>query len=246
MASARNKSLPQLAFWLESDSQKACEIARLAGFEMVIFDMEHGILDELALDRLVPLCGQLGLTPYVRVSEATQPRIQAALDIGARGVILPQLRDLAHAEGLARYAKYPPLGLRGMGYSRTMSYAGPSDEFVASENRDRLCYVMIETPGALAASAEIASLPFVDGLFVGPSDLSLTRGRGVFNASEPDFADLRLVAAAARDAGKLWAAAAGNHQYRSQAMRLDPAFLAVADDLSALAAGFRSLLDQAR
>ena len=62
---------PGLAFWLESDSQKACEIARRAGFDIVIFDMEHGVLDELALDRLVPFCAQLGLTPYVRVSEAT-------------------------------------------------------------------------------------------------------------------------------------------------------------------------------
>lgn len=236
--------LPKWAFWLESDSQKACEIARLAGFGIVIFDMEHGILDEAALDRLVPLCDRLGLAPYVRVSEATQPRIQAALDIGARGVILPQIRDLAHAAIAASYAKYPPLGSRGMGYSRTMSYAGPSDEFVAGENRDRLCYVMIETPGALAAAAEIASLPFVDGLFIGPSDLSLTRGRGVFSASEQDFADMRLVATAAQGAGKPWAAAAGNGEYRKQAMRHDPAFLAVADDLSALAAGFRLLWSQ--
>ena len=236
---------PQWAFWLESDSQKACEIARLAGFDIVIFDMEHGILDEAALDRLVPLCQGLGLAPYVRVSEAAQPRVQAALDIGARAVILPQIRDLDHAGGAARFAKFPPLGLRGMGYSRTMGYAGPGDGFVAAENRERLCYAMIETPGALAAAAEIAALPFVDGLFVGPSDLSLTRGRGVFSCSDQDVADMRVVAAAAQGAGKSWAAAAGHREYRLQATRHAPAFLAIADDLSALAAGFRLLRAQA-
>jgi 4-hydroxy-2-oxoheptanedioate aldolase len=232
---------PGLAFWLETDSQKACEIARLSGFDIVIFDMEHGILDETALDRLVPFCRQLGLSPYVRVSEATQPRIQVALDIGAQGVILPQIKDLEHAAAVVRFAKFPPLGLRGLGYSRTMHYGAPSNEYIARENRDRLCYAMIETPGALAVAADIAALPCVDGLFVGPSDLSLTRGRGVFSASEADAGDLRTVAAVAHRAKKKWAAAASHPKYRKQALSLGPAFLAVADDLSALVAGFESL-----
>ena len=87
MEQPKREARTGLAFWLESDNQKACEIARLAGFDIVIFDMEHGILDEPALDRLVPYCSGLGLTTYVRVSEATQPQIQIALDIGAHGVI---------------------------------------------------------------------------------------------------------------------------------------------------------------
>jgi 4-hydroxy-2-oxoheptanedioate aldolase len=230
-----------LAFWLESDNQKACEIARLAGFEIVIFDMEHGVLDEQVLDRLVPFCDMLGLKPYVRVSEATQPRIQMALDIGAQAVILPQIKDLEGAMSVVRFAKYPPLGLRGLGYSRTISYGAADDDSVERENRERLCYAMIETPGALAAAAEIAQLPCVDGLFVGPADLSLTRGRGVFKASAADIADLKTVAAAAHAAGKRWGAAAANPVYREEALTLSPAFIATADDLSALVAGFRLL-----
>ena len=232
---------PGLAFWLESDSQKACEIARRAGFDIVIFDMEHGVLDELALDRLVPFCAQLGLTPYVRVSEATQPRIQTALDIGARGVILPQIKDLQHAAQVVCFAKFPPLGLRGLGYSRTMSYGSPDNEFIARENRDRLCFAMIETPGALAAAGGIAELACVDGLFIGPSDLSLTRGRGVFIGLEADVDDLKVIANAARSVGKKWAAAAAHPRYRMHALSLKPHFLAIADDLSAMYAGFRAL-----
>jgi 2-keto-3-deoxy-L-rhamnonate aldolase RhmA len=235
-----------IAFWLESDSQKACEIAKLAGFDIVIFDMEHGVLNEMALDRLVPYCGSLGLDTYVRVSEATQPRIQAALDIGANGVILPQIRDLAHARSVAGFAKYPPLGLRGMGYSRTMAYAGPDERYVNKENRERQCFVMIETQGALDDAAAIARLPFVDGLFVGPSDLSLARGRGVFQSTPADLADLKAIAKAAQAASKTWAAAAGHAGYRKAALALGPVFVTVADDLSALATGFRILHGQAR
>jgi 2-dehydro-3-deoxyglucarate aldolase/4-hydroxy-2-oxoheptanedioate aldolase len=235
---------PLLAFWLESDSQKACEIARHAGFEIVIFDMEHGILDEAALDRLLPFCDALGLRPYVRVSDATQSRIQTALDIGAHAVILPQIKDIQHAIDVVRFAKYPPLGLRGIGYSRTMSYGAANNDFIERENCNRLCYAMIETPDALAAVAEIARLPCVDGLFVGPADLSLTRGRGVFKASAGDVADLRIVAAAAHAAGKRWGAAAANPGYRKEAISLMPTLLATADDLSALVAGFRLLRQQ--
>lgn len=230
------------AFWLESNSQKACEIARIVGYEVVIFDMEHGILDERALDRLIPLSNGLGLETYVRVSEATQPRIQAALDIGAAGVILPQIRNLAHASTAASYSKYPPLGARGLGYGRTQSYGTASDAFITAENRNRKCYVMIETGGAFAEVEEIAALSCVDGLFIGPADLSLARGRGVFAARSEDMEDMKRIAAAAAARGKPWAAAAGNPRYFREALPLDPDFLTSADDLTALLTGFRQLL----
>lgn len=237
----QSERAPGLAFWLETDNQKACEIARIAGFDTVVFDMEHGVLDEVRLDRLIPFCSGLGLATYVRVSEATQARIQTALDIGAAGVILPQIRDLAHASSTALFAKYPPLGLRGMGYGRTMAYGSPGEDFIAAENRNRLCYVMIETPGSLAEAAEIAALPCVDGLFAGPGDLSLSRGRGPFRATEADMADLARIAGCARSAGKRFAVAAGNADYRKRALGLAPDFVTAADDLSALLIGFQTL-----
>jgi 4-hydroxy-2-oxoheptanedioate aldolase len=232
------------AFWLETDNQKACEIARIVGYQVVIFDMEHGMLDEKSLDRLVPFCAGIGLETYVRVNESSQPRIQTAFDIGADGVILPQIRDLVHARTASAYSKYPPRGARGLGYSRTQQYAAASDAFIASENSRRLCYVMIETASALADVFEIAKLECVDGLFVGPGDLSLARKRGVFAARTEDITDMVQIAAAASQAGKPWAVAAGNPAYRKEALQRGPAFASSADDLSALMLGFRQMLDQ--
>lgn len=232
----------EIGFWLETDSQKACEIARLAGYDLVVFDMEHGVLDDAALDRLVPFSLALGLSAYVRVSEATQSKIQTALDIGATGVILPQIRDAAHARDVTRFAKFPPLGARGLGYSRTLAYGSPSNDFIDLENNTRKCFAMIETAGALDEAEAIAALACVDGLFVGPADLSLARGRGVFSATPEDIADLRHIADAAHRSGKIWAAAAGDRNYRAEALKYDPAFVTAADELSALYAGFKSLL----
>jgi 2-dehydro-3-deoxyglucarate aldolase/4-hydroxy-2-oxoheptanedioate aldolase len=231
------------AFWLESDHQKACEIAKLAGYQVVVFDMEHGVLDKTVLDRLVPYCNGIGLETYVRVSEPTRLPIQLALDIGAKGVILPQIADLAHAAVATTYSKYPPLGTRGLGYSRTQEYGAATDDFIDTENATRRCYVMIETATALQDVTAIAGLDCVDGLFVGPGDLSLTRGRGVFGARLADIEDMRAIAAAAKAAGKVWAVAAGHAGYRQAALALSPEFATSADDLSALVMGFRGMLE---
>jgi 4-hydroxy-2-oxoheptanedioate aldolase len=232
---------PLLAFWLESDAHRTCEIARLAGYDSVLLDMEHGTIGEASLDRLIPFCNQLGLVTFVRVREANQARIQIALDSGAKGVILPQIRDIEHARSSAPAAKFPPRGARGMGFSRIQHYGAADDAWAAAQNSGTLCYVMIETQGAFEGCEAIAALEYVDGLFIGPSDLSLNRGRGVFSCKPADIADMERIAKAATAAGKLWGAAAGHSAYRAEASLRQPDLLAVADDLTALRLGFDAL-----
>lgn len=238
---ANAPTLPALGFWLESDSQKACEIARLAGFELVLFDMEHGVLDLRVLDRLLPFCQAIGLKAYVRLAESTRPNIQHALDAGADAIVLPQLRDLAHAREASECAKFAPRGTRGVGYGRTQQYRGADDAFFEAENAQRHCYAMIETAGAFEDAAKIAALPCVDGLFMGPADLSVARGRGAMAASDTDLDDLRHIAQAAIEAGKRWALPAANARLREAALPLSPAFVTLGDDLSALSLGFQAL-----
>jgi 2-keto-3-deoxy-L-rhamnonate aldolase RhmA len=236
-ASRRRPGEPQLAFWLEYPSLPACEIAALLGYDIVIFDMEHGVIAREAADSLALACRKLGLIVYSRVSAAERVPIQHALDDGVDGVILPQIADLAHAEIATAYAKYPPLGTRGVGYSRTMNYCGVPQHFFGAENRRCLCLAMVETPGALRDVAPIARLGTVDGLFVGPADLSMTRGRGSFSASAKDFADFRKITSAAAKAGKPWAIPAPGRAVFNFARRNRAAFVTVCDDLSALRSG---------
>ncbi len=241
MSHTQATTAPATAFWLESDNQKACEIARLAGFDIVLFDMEHGTLDLSALDRLLPFCHAIGLQAYVRIADATRPNVQYALDIGADAIVLPQLRDLSHAREVTEFAKFAPLGTRGIGYSRTQRYQGADNEFLAAENGRRPCYAMIETDQALNDAQAIASLPCVDGLFMGPADLSVARGRGAFVGSDADAADLNRIAKAALEAGKKWAVPAANARLREEALTLAAEFVTLGDDLSALSMGFAAL-----
>jgi 2-keto-3-deoxy-L-rhamnonate aldolase RhmA len=237
----------KFAFWLMAESQVACEIAAHAGYDIVLIDLEHGAFDVKDLDRLAPFCKGLGLTVYARVSAAERVPIQRALDFGADGVILPQIQNAAHAREATAYAKYPPLGTRGMGYSRIQDYGGVGDEFAAAENGRTLCLPMIETPTALAEVEAIVALDTVDGLFVGPSDLALTSGRGQNQWRDSDFADIRTAAKAAKRADKWYATTGGeNPAARAVGEEVGADFLSAGDDLSALVLGFEAMMNMAR
>jgi 2-dehydro-3-deoxyglucarate aldolase/4-hydroxy-2-oxoheptanedioate aldolase len=234
---APRQGKPALAFWLETASEVACEIAAIVGYHCVILDMEHGVIPVDAADRLIAHARRLGLSVYSRVEASERVPIQRALDSGADGVILPQIASLPHAREVTAYAKFPLLGSRGIGFSRTMAYAAAPSDFVAQQNRSTRCYAMIETPGALADAEAIAALPAVDGLFLGPSDLSLTLGRGLHKPSIENEESARHVARAARAAGKTWAMPAPTRDSFRFAWEEGAAYVTVSDDLSALRAG---------
>jgi 2-keto-3-deoxy-L-rhamnonate aldolase RhmA len=227
----------QLAFWLETPSLAACEIAALVGYDGVVLDFEHGVLPHEAADQLTFTGKKLGLTVHWRTATADRVAIQHALDAGADGVILPQIASLAHAREVTAFAKYPPLGSRGVGYSRTMAYGDTAPGFFEAENARIACYAMIETPGALAEAEVIARLETVDGLFVGPSDLSMTRGRGAYRGGAEDLADMTRIAKAAKKASKAWALPAPGRAVFDFAARNGAAFVTVSDDLTALRIG---------
>lgn len=239
---------PELAFWLQRPNLAACEIARVLGYDAVILDMEHGAIGEEACDATVALCRAIGLRCIVRVAAAQRLLIQQALDYGADGVLLPQIEDIEHAREVCAYAKYPPLGTRGIGYSRTMKYGAATidDDFFALENRRTACHPMIETAGALRDVEAIASLATVDGLFVGPSDLSMSRGRGSFRFTGDDQADFLAVASVAYNHGKAFGLPAPSPGVFAFAADQGASYVTVCDDITAIRAGLEKGLEVAR
>jgi 2-dehydro-3-deoxyglucarate aldolase/4-hydroxy-2-oxoheptanedioate aldolase len=235
-AGAGGRRLP-IGFWLMTANLFACEIAKEVGYDIVVLDLEHGTWNAESADRAISLAKALGLTAYSRVSGAERVPIQSALDAGADAVIVPQIRNAEHARAAASYAKYPPLGTRGIGHSRVNRYGGFSPEFLDAENRRTQCIVMIETQEAFDDVERIAAVPAVDGLFIGPGDLSLTRGRGLNRDTPADTEDHRRIVEAARAAGKAWSMAAGHPRRRRFAADLGAAFVTTTDDLSAVRAG---------
>jgi 4-hydroxy-2-oxoheptanedioate aldolase len=177
------------------------ELIGLAGFDAVILDTEHGAHGSEALGPLLLAAMARGIYPIVRVRSSDPTEIAAALDAGAAGVIVPQISSLADAERAVRAARFAPEGNRGANpFVRAADYSGRA-AWYAEANRDVAVLLMIEGRGALEAVDEIVRLPNLDGIFIGPVDMSHALGVPGETGHADVVAAIRTVVAACTGQG---------------------------------------------
>ncbi|TCC34992.1 HpcH/HpaI aldolase family protein [Kribbella sindirgiensis] len=241
-----------VGYWVTLDVPPAAErIARL-GYDYVVLDAQHGLIGYqglmtglLAIDAGASI-GPRATVGLVRVEANDPTPIGRALDAGATGVIVPLIDSADDVARAVRAAKYPPVGARSFGPMRAALRIGPVP---ADSNDATVVLAMIETPLGLENVDEICATPGLDGVYVGPSDLSLALGArfpGDPEVEGPFEAAVELIARTAREAG----IAAGIHTFdgESAKKRLDQGytFATVASDLSHLEAIAAAHLDTAR
>ena len=231
-----------LAVWLSTPNHIMVEIARDLGYRRFVLDMEHGLFDLAETDKLICLMKAMQLEVHAKVLGPLAVPIQQALDMGCDGVIIPHIGNVAHAREVTAAAKYPPLGNRSFAGMRTSHYGGASQSYYDDANRHTRCFPMIESAEALADVEAILALPTVDGVFVGPSDLSLSRGRGAYSNTEADRADITRIAEAAAAAHKAWIMPGWTKSERDFARPLKPVFSVVVDEGGALYTGLSQAL----
>ncbi|MFC4000311.1 HpcH/HpaI aldolase/citrate lyase family protein [Prauserella oleivorans] len=232
--------------WLSEPSAAAVEMAQLAGYGTVVLDIEHGVFDLAALDWLIPFIRAKGMDVIAKVLGPERTPIQQALDLGANAVAIPHIESPEHAERVCGYAKFPPLGDRSFAGGRTTGYRGFTDEWVTRQDRGTRCYPMIEDASAFETVDKILQLPVVDGVFVGPSDLSLRRERGAYSVEADDLADIRHVARAARAAGKPWILPAWSEPEQRLAVEEQAETIVVTMQYGALLSGLTDRLNTVR
>lgn len=228
----------QRAAWLSEPSAAAVDMVSLAGYDAVVLDVEHGLFDLAALDWLIPYIRAKGLEVIVKVLGPERGPIQQALDFGANAVAIPHIEDADHARRVCGYAKFPPLGDRSFAGGRTTNYKGFTDEWVTEQDATYKCYAMIEDATAFDHVDEILGLDVVDGIFIGPSDLSLRRDRGAYSVSDSDLDDIRHLARAACAAGKPWILPAWSVAEQQVAIEEGAATVVLAMQYAAMFAGF--------
>ncbi|MEH3141475.1 MAG: aldolase/citrate lyase family protein [Mycobacterium kyogaense] len=226
------------AVWLSGPNTAAAEIARQVGYGAAVLDIEHGTFDLAALEHFIPLCKAIGLEVIAKVLGPERGPIQQALDFGADVVAIPHVENAAHARAVTAFAKFPPLGDRSFAGGRTSAYGGFTDDWVRDQDSRTRCYPMIEDAGAIEQISDILALDTVDGVFIGPSDLSLRRGRGAYTRDDGDFDDLARVAAAAKAAGKPWLLPAWSSAEKRFAVENGADQLVLTMEHGALLAGF--------
>jgi 4-hydroxy-2-oxoheptanedioate aldolase len=167
---------PFLATFSIIPSVEVVELIGLAGFDGVILDIEHGAHQSEALGALILAAKARGIHPLVRVRSSEPTGIAAALDAGATGVIVPQIGSAAEAQRAVRAARFAPDGNRGANpYVRAADYSGRAEWF-AEANRDVAVLLMVEGEGGVRELPEILETPALDGIFIGPMDLSHALG----------------------------------------------------------------------
>lgn len=157
------------------------------GFDFVIIDTEHGPLGIESTEALVVAAEAAGIVPIVRVASNEQSAIMHVLDVGARGIHVPQINDGEDARRAVQHAKFAPLGSRGLALSvRANRFgSGAVSEFIKHANEETLIVAQIETASGLRNLPEILEVEGVDIIFVGPVDLSHSLGiAGQFNNEE--------------------------------------------------------------
>ena len=184
------------------------ECLGLSGLDYVIIDTEHGPFSEESTGDMIRAMQLHGAEPFVRVRDSSRAAVLHALDLGARGIIIPDVQSAEEARRLVQYAKYFPMGARGFAFSRSASY-GFSPElknlgsYFESTNRHAILMPQCETAGALRDIEQIAAMEGIDGIFVGPYDLSVALGAPAC-FSTPEFkAAIERILKACRDNGKL-------------------------------------------
>ena len=211
------------------------------GFPAVTLDSQHGLWDLNAILMTIAAIRQVGAAPIVRVPVGDFATVSRVLDFGAEGIIVPMINTPADARALAAAAKYPPIGERSWGPHRATTLAGLADQsvYLREANDHVITLAMIETRTALKNLDAIVDTPGVDGLFLGPSDLSiaLTDGKTLDPLSKEVDLELDRILAAAQRAKKIPGAYCHSAERAAALAKRGVKFLAVSSDLGFLRAG---------
>jgi 4-hydroxy-2-oxoheptanedioate aldolase len=194
-----------LTAWIGiNDSAIAEQLAR-EGYDCVTLDMQHGAIDVAGAMRAIGAAALAGKPAIVRIPVGDFATASRIIDAGAAAVIAPMINSGADAARFAEFMKYPPIGQRSWGPRAALAFSGLiGPAYLHTANAITLAVAMIETREALDSLEAILATPGIDGVFVGPSDLSIALNHGaVVDAHGVDVdAQLTHIAARARAQGK--------------------------------------------
>jgi len=223
---------PIIGTWSIISSPIVIEILALSGFDFLILDMEHGIYDQTALDGCIRACEAAGCAPIVRVPGINPSAAQWALDMGAHGIIVPQVENMDAAVTAVRMTKFAPAGTRGYNpFTRVADYAAPDNNQVGKLRNDfGITSIIVENQTALNELDAILAIGDLDMVYVGVYDLSIALGYEG-NTKHPVLCQvLDQTVARIRSAGKVAGLMVRSKEDVAKAIKLGARFLVYSVD----------------
>jgi 4-hydroxy-2-oxoheptanedioate aldolase len=160
--------------WLAIPSSFSAEVMAHCGWDSLCIDIQHGLVDYQTATTMMQAISTTSVTPIVRVPWNDPAIIMKCLDAGAYGVICPLVNNADDASRFVGACRYPPLGYRSLGPIRAQIYGG--SDYAIKANDEILALAMIETTEGLANLDAILAVAGLDGIYIGPADLSLSLG----------------------------------------------------------------------
>lgn len=162
--------------WITIGHPSIVDVMASADFEWLVIDMEHTSIDLTTAHNLIATIQANNMKALVRVSKNEEVIIKRILDMGADGIVVPMVKSKADALAAIDYAKYPPIGKRGVGLFRAQKYGLGFDEYKKWVNEELVIIAQIEHYEAVENIEEIITTDGIDGVIIGPYDLSGSMG----------------------------------------------------------------------
>ncbi|WP_394822996.1 HpcH/HpaI aldolase/citrate lyase family protein [Pendulispora albinea] len=237
---------PQIGLWSSLCSHLVAEVIAGAGFDWIVIDSEHGPNELPDVVHQLQAMAPYSVEPVVRIPIADPVAIKRYLDAGARSILVPMVQNAAMAAAIVSATRYPPAGIRGLSLANRANRFGRTPDYVQRAADDICVLVQAETAEAISHIEAIATTPGIDGIFIGPYDLSADLGH-IANPAAPAVQE--LIATGARRgiaAGKAMGILAPNENDANRYLDAGFTFVAVGSDVGilarqseALAASFR-------
>lgn len=221
-----------LGTWLMAAAPTTAEAMGHTGMDFLVVDMEHVQIGIPELAHILRAVGCTPATPVVRLPWNDQVMVKQAMDAGAETLMIPFVQNAEEAREAVSFMRYPPHGIRGVAAVHRGSRFGTVPGYLQTAHERVFSILQLETPEAIANLEEIAAVDGVDGVFVGPGDLSASMGH-IGNIAHPEVQEMIAFAAkAAKAAGKPIGIVGPNPDMVSRFLDYGYSFAAVASDVA--------------
>lgn len=245
LSTATADSDPLVGSWVSIPHPLSVEMAASAGYDFVVVDVEHTPMSYETVGNLIRAADSETET-LVRVPDGDPTTLKRTLDLDPDGILVPMVDTPEEAEQIVEASRYPPAGTRGIGPGRATEYTMSVAEHLEAGDDSFVRHVQIESQQAMENAADIAAVDGIDGVFVGPLDLSLSMDCFGQWENETFLDAVETVFSAARAEDVATGTLATSEDDRPQRFGWDVDYVATGVDLIHVANGLTEALEQSR
>ena len=230
--------------WLSIPNSFTAESMAKMGWDTITIDLQHGLKDFSTSIAMLQAISNSSTIPFARVPWNEPGIIMKMLDAGTCGIIAPMINNKEECEKFVSYCKYPPLGQRSFGPMRAQLVYG--NDYFSKANTQIITFAMIETKEAVKNIDGILSVPNLNGIYIGPADMSSAYGlKPQFDVKDdPVFSNIKMIVKKAKEHGKIAGIHNGTTRYAKEMIELGYQFVTISSDYRSMISFAQNIIDE--